>query len=177
MFSSLGLFQSLPCPEKSTCKRPGCIFSHLPDVTHIPTVPVPVDIPSTPSTSKPVNVAAAATTATASTSYSQRVVGSASIPAKRPLSPPLRRAAGSNDSSSTLSAIEPPRKLQKTGLSKKPVATAVQPSVSFLSLVQRYVRNLKMLDGQDRCTRPSSQCCFVAGRDSRPSGIFESSIL
>lgn len=33
MFSSLGLFQSLPCPERNNCNRPSCIFSHSLDLS------------------------------------------------------------------------------------------------------------------------------------------------
>lgn len=132
MFSSLGLFQSLPCPEKSTCKRPGCIFSHRPDVTEIPTVPIPVDIPQA-STSK-VNVSAASPPS--SSSPLQRAASS-SVPAKRPPSSSLR-AAGSSGPSTPSGTVEPPRKLQKTGLAKHPVATAVHSSVS--SAKDRFLR-------------------------------------
>ncbi|TFK91509.1 Rexo1 protein [Polyporus arcularius HHB13444] len=114
MFPALGLFQSLPCPEKPHCTRSNCVFSHRPDLTHIPVTPVPVDAP------KPASAPASASKPTASKlSASQPAsASSASIPAKRSVSSPLRAAGPSNGSTSN----EPPRKFLRTGPPQRPVA-------------------------------------------------------
>ncbi|KAI0068640.1 ribonuclease H-like protein [Artomyces pyxidatus] len=98
MFSSLGLFQSLPCPEGTHCKRHNCLFSHSPHVSQA-CVSVPYDPPPQP---------------VASTSAS-----SSTVPAKRhaPASP-----APSVTSRSHAGPSEPPRKLQKVGTVRRPVA-------------------------------------------------------
>ncbi|KAI0750713.1 Rexo1 protein [Daedaleopsis nitida] len=111
MFSSLGLFHNLPCPEKQHCKRPNCVFSHRPDLTQIPVTHVPVDLP------KHAN----ASTGVAQSFTSQPVAGpSTVVPAKRSISSPLRPQAPRNGASS-----EPPRKLLRTGPPQRPVAVPV----------------------------------------------------
>ncbi|KAI6163019.1 ribonuclease H-like protein [Pisolithus thermaeus] len=46
MFSTLGLFQSLSCPEGSKCSRPWCLFSHTSDASQPPLIAsVPVARP------------------------------------------------------------------------------------------------------------------------------------
>ncbi|RPD67194.1 ribonuclease H-like protein, partial [Lentinus tigrinus ALCF2SS1-6] len=106
MFPTLGLFQNLPCPDKPRCDRTNCVFSHRPDLTRIPVTPVPVDAPKPAPASKP--------------SASQPTPGSSkSIPAKRPVSSPLRTAATpSNGTTSN----EPPKKFLRTGPPQRPVA-------------------------------------------------------
>ncbi|TFK75814.1 hypothetical protein BDN72DRAFT_831251 [Pluteus cervinus] len=102
MFSSLGLFQSLPCPYKSSCTRTKCLFSHKPE-TQSPSYIIAVPDNPTPQQST-----------------------SSNVPAKRAL-PALARPSGLS-SPSTSSSLEPPRKLQKIGSSQKPaaVSSAVQ---------------------------------------------------
>ncbi|KAI0771596.1 ribonuclease H-like protein [Trametes elegans] len=117
MFPTLGLFQTLPCPEKQHCARRNCLFSHRPDLTKIPVTPVPVDVPKpAPSTSavapRPPPSASAAS--------------SLSIPAKRSVSSPLRAAGPSNGPSTS----EPPTKLQRAGPSRRPVAVPSGPQTS-----------------------------------------------
>lgn len=111
MFSSLGLFQSLPCPYKSSCTRTKCLFSHKPE-TQAPSYIIAVPDNPTPQQST-----------------------SSNVPAKRAL-PALARPSGLS-SPSTSSSVEPPRKLQKTGSSQKPTAvpSAVQVNVRLLRLV------------------------------------------
>ncbi|KAI0638158.1 ribonuclease H-like protein [Trametes polyzona] len=117
MFPTLKLFQTLPCPEKPHCTRPHCLFSHSPDISQFPVTPVPVDTPKpTPSTSS-------------STASKQRVPATAvpsSIPAKRPVGSPLRAAGPSNGTSTS----EPPKKLQRTGTPKRPVAVPAGPQTT-----------------------------------------------
>ena len=111
MFPTLGLFQSLPCPEKSYCQRSNCVFSHRPDITHIPVTAVPVDAP------KPAPAPAPASASKAS--VSQPTPGySTSIPTKRSVSSPLRVAGPSNGTPSN----EPPKKLLRTGPPQRPIA-------------------------------------------------------
>ncbi|KAH9853502.1 Rexo1 protein [Lenzites betulinus] len=115
MFPTLKLFQSLPCPEKPHCTRSNCLFSHRPDLNHIPVTPVPVDTPkpthSSPS-KQPPPVAA---------------VASASIPAKRSVGSPLLRTAGPSNGTST---GEPPTKFQRVGTPKRPIAVPTGPQTS-----------------------------------------------
>lgn len=121
MFPTLKLFQTLPCPEKPHCTRAHCLFSHSADITHIPVTPVPVDVPK-PAPSAPSTPAKRTTAAAA--------VASTSIPAKRPISSPLRAAGPSNGTSSG----EPPKKLQRTGTSQRPVAVPSGPQTTSVSL-------------------------------------------
>ncbi|OJT04159.1 hypothetical protein TRAPUB_5204 [Trametes pubescens] len=117
MFPTLKLFQTLPCPEKPHCTRAHCLFSHSSDITQIPVTPVPVDVP------KP---APSGTSTPARRTTSAAAVASASIPAKRPISSPLRTAGPSNGTSSS----EPPKKLQRTGTSQRPVAVPSGPQTT-----------------------------------------------
>ncbi|KAI0938065.1 hypothetical protein AcV7_003362 [Taiwanofungus camphoratus] len=115
MFSSLGLFDNLPCPNRQNCSRVNCLFSHRPGLTEPPTAHIPVDVPK--QSSAPV----------ASTSKALPAQQTAaSIPAKRPISLQSRAAGGSNETPTS----EPPRKLQKVGPVKRPIAlpTATQTS-------------------------------------------------
>ncbi|KAI9063274.1 ribonuclease H-like protein [Trametes sanguinea] len=117
MFPSLGLFQSLPCPDSQQCTRLHCLFSHRPDVTTIPVTPVPVDAPKPTSTSAPAP-APSRSIPSVPPRPSSSSAAAASIPAKRPVSSPLRAAGPSNGTSTN----EPPAKLQKTGTARRPVA-------------------------------------------------------
>ncbi|KAK7061804.1 exonuclease domain-containing protein [Favolaschia claudopus] len=45
MFSSLQLFQRLPCPDSEKCTRPQCLFSHRTDLPRPPTLVVPIERP------------------------------------------------------------------------------------------------------------------------------------
>ncbi|KAI0773440.1 Rexo1 protein [Irpex lacteus] len=113
MFSTIGLFSKLPCPEKETCKRPNCLFSHSPDVKQVPTVRVPVGAPKASSSkSVPVHSQPSPSSSKIKTSVPNASV----VPAKRP---------GQLISNGV--AAEPPRKLLKVGPTSKPVA---QPSSS-----------------------------------------------
>ena len=119
MFSTLGLFQKLPCPERSRCTRPNCLFSHADDITQIPTVRVPVDA------QKPQPTAAAPQPSVpqpvASTSKQQTQIAKieSSIPAKRPLS---FVRPGPSAASSPGKVAEPPRKLQRVGNTQIPAS-------------------------------------------------------
>ncbi|KII95095.1 hypothetical protein PLICRDRAFT_149506 [Plicaturopsis crispa FD-325 SS-3] len=116
MFSSLGLFQEVPCPERQTCRRPRCIFSHRTDLPPAPALNIPIHEPS----QQPV----------ASTSQIQPAGPSSrpmTIPSKRAIVNQHRVASPSNNGSPT---SEPPRKLQKTGSVQKPVAVPTSRQTS-----------------------------------------------
>src|ERR1700728_3213489 len=70
MFSTLGLFQNLACPDKHSCTRPRCIFSHDREAAPPPPLFIPVQLE--------------ATTPSAN----------ATIPVKRPVALSPSRAAG-----------------------------------------------------------------------------------
>ncbi|KAH9938182.1 ribonuclease H-like protein [Fomitopsis serialis] len=97
MFPTKGLFAALPCPDRPACRRSVCLFSHAPDARESFSVHIPVDAPK----EAPVASSAAVQPKTAM-----------SVPAKRPIP---SAAAGT-------STPEPPRKLQRTGPTKRPVA-------------------------------------------------------
>ncbi|KAI0353634.1 ribonuclease H-like protein [Trametes cingulata] len=132
MFPTLGLFQTLPCPEKPHCTRLNCIFSHSPDITHIPVTPVPVDVSQPTASSstgpqRPVpSAASSSSTPRPSSSAAAALAASTSIPAKRPISSPLRAAGPSNGTSTS----EPPTKLQRTGTARRPVAVPSGPQTT-----------------------------------------------
>ncbi|KAJ3488366.1 hypothetical protein NLI96_g2903 [Meripilus lineatus] len=118
MFPAKGLFQSLPCPERSTCKRICCPFSHDPNVKLPPIAHIVAEAPKSilkPSSSSLGPVA----------SSSRTPATDGSIPAKRSVSSPLRTHSRNGTSSSD----EPPRKLQKVGTLQKPSAIpSAQPA-------------------------------------------------
>ncbi|KAF8076496.1 ribonuclease H-like domain-containing protein [Lyophyllum atratum] len=97
MFSSLGLFHTLRCPERPQCTRPQCIFSHSEDLPPPVVLTIPVHDPK---------LASSSTTST--------------VPAKRPIpSSPLRPGAARPTPTG-----EPPRKLQKVGALQRPSAVS-----------------------------------------------------
>lgn len=112
MFTTLGLFQNLACPDKIKCTRTSCIFSHR----------AQADLPPQPSLFIPVEEPKA------SISSARPIISTATIPAKRPVTnSPLRTAGLGNGSS----IGEPPRKLQKLGSIQK---QASGPSTSSLTV-------------------------------------------
>jgi len=103
MFSPLGLFQSLVCPEKDKCTRVPCIFSHRADLPPPPALHLPTQAPPCTAPTRP------------QPQPQQRL---SLTPAKRPVphTPPR------NDSTVLSMAAEPPRKLQKVGSAQRPLA-------------------------------------------------------
>ncbi|KAL0566277.1 RNA exonuclease 3 [Marasmius crinis-equi] len=97
MFSRLGLFHHVKCPDEQQCPRqPFCVYSHR---TGIPDEP-PLDIPvASTSKSSPVSKPSPAPTTSAPVS---------NIPAKRPVS---------STTPGPSRAVEPPRKLQRVNQS------------------------------------------------------------
>ncbi|KAI0375608.1 ribonuclease H-like protein [Pilatotrama ljubarskyi] len=127
MFPTLGLFQTLPCPDRPRCTRLNCIFSHNPDHAQIPVTPVPVDVPKpSASDSTAPSKPTASTSLSSKPSTSAAAATSTSIPAKRPISSPLRAAGPSNGTSTS----EPPTKLQRTGTPRRPVAVPSGPQTT-----------------------------------------------
>ncbi|KAG6857084.1 hypothetical protein H0H87_009645 [Tephrocybe sp. NHM501043] len=86
MFSSLGLFQSVRCPDHPRCPRPRCLYSHRTDLPPPPRLAIPAPAP------------AASRRPAASVAPSRPSATPATIPTKRPNATP---SAG------------PPRKVQK----------------------------------------------------------------
>jgi hypothetical protein len=114
MFSALGLFYNLACPRKDTCKRETCVFSHGTDLPPPPSLFVPVEEPK------------------ASTADSAHINNSTVVPAKRPAANPQPRTVSLSSTSSNANAIgEPPRKIQKLGLTQK---RASLPAPSYTSV-------------------------------------------
>ncbi|KZT20361.1 ribonuclease H-like protein [Neolentinus lepideus HHB14362 ss-1] len=115
MFSLLGLFQKLPCPDRNNCKRPRCLFSHRPDASETLSLSIPLDGPKTAPTPGP------------STSAGET---KSTVPAKRPALSQADPAWRPGSTSNGNAALEPPRKLQKTGLGNKPVAVPTASTTS-----------------------------------------------
>lgn len=101
MFSTLGLFRQLPCPQLDICTRQNCLYSHLPSARASSFV----------SQRQPAVSSAAQSTLGRSVTQSKPVE---TVPAKRPAISQVKRSSVST---------EPPRKLQKVGPTQRPLAT------------------------------------------------------
>ncbi|GBE79712.1 ribonuclease H-like protein [Sparassis latifolia] len=117
MFPTLGLFSKLPCPEKQSCRRVNCLYTHDPDVVYQSPITIVVDVAPTPPSEQPPP--------SSSSQHAQKAFPSI-LPAKRSVSSPLHAVAGSSDASNQ----EPPRKLQRTGPLQKSIAV---PTASHTS--------------------------------------------
>ncbi|KAJ3799102.1 Rexo1 protein [Lentinula aff. detonsa] len=104
MFSTLGLFASLQCPQRDSCTRLNCIFSHKDSLDLPPptTLHIPVDEPKVSSSSS-------------AGSPIPQVEQVKTVPAKRTVTSSPLRLPNSRVSTPT----EPPRKLQKLDSSQK----------------------------------------------------------
>lgn len=126
MFTSLGLFNKVPCPEKKDCKRTFCLFSHAPDAKEplMPEIPVAASSatpgpskPATPTKPVPARPASNATPGPSILKKRQNAVTAKSY----------------SSQSSSASSEQPPRKLQKLSDSTaKPLATAQVSTVCSL---------------------------------------------
>ncbi|KAG6821620.1 hypothetical protein H0H93_000129 [Arthromyces matolae] len=85
MFSSLGLFQSLACPEGLQCSRQRCIFSHRPNLP--PQLSLSIPLKSSPKSAVPSKRVISSPTTVASTSEPPRKVQKLAPPPQRPLPP------------------------------------------------------------------------------------------
>lgn len=128
MFPVKGLFAALPCPDKQACRRPVCLFSHDQNANETQLVHIPVDAPKE-------------TPASSSTLVQPRT--RSSVPNKRPLTSSL--AASSSSTNVSTVAAEPPRKLQRTGPTKKPVAVPTATHTSVSRSVDRSVVRVSIL--------------------------------
>lgn len=126
MFSAFGLFRDLPCPEKESCIRPNCLFSHDPSVKEVPVVRVPVDTPKAAST--PARASQAAATTPVAGSSRGVVATPRSVPAKRPVGHVLPAVGSSNGQSG-----EPPKKFQRVGTTSHKPSAAAASSIGAVS--------------------------------------------
>jgi RNA exonuclease 1 len=112
MFSTLGLFRNLPCPQRDTCSLQNCLYSHSPNLPN----PTPLKFVQAPT---PV----ASTSSTPTKTQAKSVV---IVPAKRPATSPIKKIPAS-------ASTEPPAKLQKVGPTQRstaiPSATRTEVSV------------------------------------------------
>lgn len=125
MFSPLGLFKNLPCPQLDGCTRQNCLYSHSPNTPkQRPLNLVPhrqhVTLSSIQSTSR-----------SATQSKPQETV-----PAKRPAISPVK---------SSPSSTEPPRKLQKVGPTQQPLAIPSAPTTEVCSIKNDIVYQFAVL--------------------------------
>lgn len=133
MFSSrrLGLFDSIPCPEKSTCTRNPCLFSHQEGLADPTAIHIPVVATTARSTS---SQSGSGTPAKSILKSKPRLSSDVSVPAKRMFS---STSSLSSESPGTPLAIqqasptsEPPRKIQRLDGYKRAqlvTASASQP--------------------------------------------------
>ncbi|PPQ77431.1 hypothetical protein CVT25_011013 [Psilocybe cyanescens] len=111
MFATTGLFKNLACPERDTCTRQNCLFSHSPDApAPRPLIKQAPPVPSRSSASPSTSTLPPKSPPIANAKKSNATI----VPAKRP--------ALSSPTKSTTTSAEPPRKLQKIGSIKRPVA-------------------------------------------------------
>ncbi|KAI0081741.1 ribonuclease H-like protein [Panus rudis PR-1116 ss-1] len=115
MFPTLGLFQKLPCPEKDSCQRVNCIFSHDPNLPPPPTIKIPVEAAIKP-------VAPGASTTSSSKPATTTPIPKTSFPHKSVVPPHKRPLATSSVGAEHGSTSEPPKKLQRVGPTQRPIA-------------------------------------------------------
>ena len=140
MFSTLGLFRNLPCPHRETCTRQNCLYSHA------ETTPDP----------KPLNlvqVQIKAPVASSSSAQSSRATTQAKppeiIPAKRPAISPVKNTFP-----------EPPRKVQKVGLTQG--AAVPSPSTEVSHIEPLPVRQLNPYEHLVWRSYFESECCPIS---------------
>ncbi|KIJ70048.1 hypothetical protein HYDPIDRAFT_121398 [Hydnomerulius pinastri MD-312] len=146
MFSTLGLFQSLPCPQKAECRRPVCLFSHAQDLPQQPLIiataaPEPKNASATSSSSSLPLITAP--------SRSNTPTVKPTVPAKRP----FELSAQSSSAARNVAVNEPPRQRLKTATSQKPIAL---PSTSQ-STVRTGVPVLRVNAAQSQVALPVRQ--------------------
>jgi hypothetical protein len=147
MFSPLGLFRGLPCPQRADCTRSQCAFSHdahlrPPAPVHIPTMPV-----HTPALAQPI---------------------------AGPSQPPARNiwtAAEKRPGSVPPAAAPPPTKMARVGPARNSaaVATATATPVNIARLLSGYCTD--QWTCQDRRTCSSRKCRHLQGPTHRPPGL------
>lgn len=105
MFSNLGLFKGLACPDRGSCSRLHCLYSHSPNVPQPRALILPVPATSSLSLEKGKGL---------------EKPKSSVVPAKRP--------AVASASKGSPGSTEPPRKTQKVGPVQRPlvVSSAIQ---------------------------------------------------
>ena len=122
MFSSSGLFDNVPCPDKDRCRRVRCLFSHSPNARQ-PVLPViPVSAPS-PGPSRASNAVDRSSRPEERPSPSRPSSRTQTIPSKRPAYSGIK----SYVQSSSTSSAEPPRKTAKV---ETPAKTGTSGRVS-----------------------------------------------
>lgn len=151
MFSTLGLFRSVPCPDGSKCKRQGCLFSHTKDP--------PEQLLIVPSVE---------TNPTSAPKVSNPSQSASLIPAKRPFE--LSASAGS--SARDDAAREPPKQRLRTIATSRSVApsTTTQANVSNPAI---FILRHKWYPCADRRTRTQSQRCTISSCYSCPPGQYK----
>ncbi|KAH9482740.1 RNA exonuclease 1-like protein [Psilocybe cubensis] len=126
MFATTGLFRNLACPERDTCTRQNCLFSHSSDVPPPkPLVkqatPVPTTIrSSTPSTS----------------GISSKFSSTSDLHGSNPHVVPAKRPALASPTKMIPNIAEPPRKLQKVGVAKMPLVPVASSSESGMPVLR-----------------------------------------
>lgn len=158
MFSSRGLFQGLACPNKESCNRPHCLFSHAKDIPPPPSLSIPVDTPKANSSIIKPSIASTSAIKTVSV--------------KRPIAHSPVPGSGVEVRNGSSSG-EPPRKLQKlASLQKQAVPNTSYTSVSAILLLYFSLNYNKVTDGssysQSQCGPISDCCASSSGNIDRP---------
>jgi RNA exonuclease 1 len=122
MFSSLGLFQTLQCPDNDNCRRTQCIFSHRLDLPPPRQTQILLREPS----SVESRISALKSQSTSQTVHVTRSPAATGTKRAAPVTPPL---AGTSNGSP---AGEPPRKLQKLNNAERSIAV---PSATYTSVI------------------------------------------
>lgn len=190
MFSSrrLGLFDTVPCPETSSCNRNPCPFSHHPGLQES----LPVHIPTTVNvTNLPLSTTGPGSSQGPPKSILKSKPTIVSVPAKRPMpspSPISSESAVTRPSTQpSTSTSEPPRKLQRLDGTKRGLPLPATPSTSvclsslcppspFLSDPPNHeilvnachtllpFHNIRLASRFSTSPRPSAKCLSQSGR-------------
>ena len=126
MFSTAGLFSSIPCPDKKQCKRSNCVYSHDVNAKNLPLPQIPVSSPvAGPSTTPHQKVSPAKPSRTSAPL----------VPAKRQSAVVAKSYAITPNVQA--SSPEPPRKFQRVAdpVSKVPTASTSLTTVFRRSFV------------------------------------------
>ncbi|KAF8525311.1 ribonuclease H-like protein [Gautieria morchelliformis] len=118
MFSRRGLFGSIPCPERTTCTRNPCLFSHQQGLADPSAVRVPAATP-------PKSILVAATPPKSILKSTPAASSDVSVPAKRALAASPATPAARQQPTPT---SEPPRKIQRLAYKSAQPAASSQPT-------------------------------------------------
>lgn len=161
MFPTLGLFATLPCPDRPNCGRTNCVFSHDPRVVQRSPVHIPIEQPSQ------TNIASTSTAVPNSASVARS--RPLTIPSKRPLPLSVPRNTSARNAPSPVN--EPPSKLQRVGTVQNPNAVPTRIQTNNVSRVPKFPLS-EIIFSIGRSTYTQSQCCSITSSSYNTAGAW-----